>query len=461
MPLWKKTTTICAALLISAPFASESLAQRLSPLTPLPMSSLSVPKNANAEAQKSIFELAPEAPVQRLTRSYNPLKPMAAPDAPIVKLAKRPIFNPRGRSNAVPTIATTPTQNVQQVKSSRLSLRPVDSAAAALANQVKDLAKESARNASVSPVAEANLPAVLAEAKPSEKITPLASTASVATTKTAVGVTNDFPLAAATPSVVVRSPFVQPGNPNRYLFVVENIGTVDAASTRVDLRVPAGVILKQVVADSASSTARHAIVRIDELKAGAKSILEVEIQPTTVDVTFETSLTLETKRSFRGATLPKRGIASSVPTADSGVDSATSNVATQVSYKGTASTGAGPSTADAKLSANVEGPVMLAAGETGDFVIVVKNPNRSEASRIVVQLAIPKGLKITTLDREAWINDDDNTISWELSSLGAGQEEAIQYKAVGKTTGQQVQKVALGMADVYQGDAKLVTLVSQ
>ena len=480
MPLWKKTTTICAALLISAPFASESLAQRLSPLTPLPMPSLSAPENAGAEAQKSIFELAPEAPVRRLTRSYNPLKPMAAPDAPIVKLAKRPVFNPSGRSNAVPVIATAVKQNIEQVKSSRLSLRPVGSAAAALANQVKDLAKESAnqakesaKNASVSPVAEANLPAVVAEAKPSEKITPLASTAPVATTKTAVGVTNDFPLAAATPSVVVRSPFVQPGNPNRYLFVVENIGTVDAASTRVDLRVPAGVILKQVVADSASSTARHAIVRIDELKAGAKSILEVEIQPTNVDVTFETSLTLETKRSFRGATLPKRGIASSVPTAASAMESATSNVATQVSYKGaastgstasaeaTASTGTAPSTVDANLSANVEGPVMLAAGETGDFAIVVKNPNRGEASRIVVQLSIPKGLKITTLDREAWINDDDNTISWELSSLGAGQEEAIQYKAVGKTTGQQVQKVTLGMADVYQGDAKLVTLVSQ
>ena len=113
------------------------------------------------------------------------------------------------------------------------------------------------------------------------------------------------------------------------------------------------------------------------------------------------------------------------------------------------------------ISATVEGPVLLPAGETGEFAIVVKNPNYGEASNVIVQLAIPQGLKITTLDREAWINDEDNTISWELSSLGARQEEAIQYHAVGKSSGQQVQKVTLGMSDVYQGDAKLVTLVSQ
>ena len=293
-------------------------------------------------------------------------------------------------------------------------------------------------------------------------LTPLPKSALVATSKTAVGLTNDFPLAATTPSVVVRSPFVQPGNPNRYLFVVENIGTVDAANTRVDLRVPAGVVLKQVVADSASSTARHAIVRIDEIKAGRKEILEVEIQPTTVDVTFETSLVLETKRSFHGLTLPGQSVASSVPSATSPSTPTASSVTSQVSLKNTESTDTSPVAAgNGNLSASVEGPVMLSTGETGDFAIVVKNPNYGDASNVVVQLAIPQGLKITILDREAWINDEDNTISWELSSLGARQEETIQYKAVGKSSGQQMQKVTLGMADVYQGEAKLVTLVSQ
>ena len=104
---------------------------------------------------------------------------------------------------------------------------------------------------------------------------------------------------------------------------------------------------------------------------------------------------------------------------------------------------------------------MLTGGESGNFSIVVKNPNHAPASGIVVQLEMPRGIKITTLDREAWINDEDQTISWELPSLAAGQEAVIQYKAVGKSYGQQLQKVRLGMNEVYQGDAKLVTLVAQ
>lgn len=465
MPLWKKTTTICAALLVSAPFASESLAQRLSPLTPLPMPSAMATNNT--EVEESIFfdveptpaQTAPvETPAPPQPRMSNPLKPMAVPGAPIVKLATRPVLESSVPAEPAASVRHIPAHKVNQAELGRLL--GISSAPAA------EEKPELLETIEIEDVVEAQLPAARTAMKSSSILMPLPASALVATSKTAVGLTNDFPLAATTPSVVVRSPFVQPGNPNRYLFVVENIGTVDAASTRVDLRVPAGVVLKQVVADSASSTARHAIIRIDDLKAGAKSILEVEIQPTAVDVTFDTSLTLETKRSFHGLTLPQKNLASYVPPAVS-----TNNLAA-VSTNNPAMTGAtfentelidtSPVTAgNGNLSASVEGPVLLAAGETGDFAIVVKNPNYGDAANVIVQLTIPQGLKITTLDREAWINDEDNTISWEISSLGARQEEAIQYKAIGKSYGQQIQKVTLGMADVYQGDAQLVTLVSQ
>ena len=456
MPLCKKTTTICALLLISSPLATESLAQGLSPLTPLPMPSAVVANNA--EPQESVFFDAepslPEAPIGRQSRSYNPLKPMASPGAPIVRLAERPVFETNTPVKSAVSVRHIAADKINQAELGRLLAKASATPAETVYEPVKTDDTETA--------SQLQLPVARTAKKPMKILTPLPKSALVATSKTAVGLTNDFPLAATTPSVVVRSPFVQPGNPNRYLFVVENIGTVDAANTRVDLRVPAGVVLKQVVADSASSTARHAIVRIDEIKAGRKEILEVEIQPTTVDVTFETSLVLETKRSFHGLTLPGQSVASSVPSATSPSTPTASSVTSQVSLKNTESTDTSPVAAgNGNLSASVEGPVMLSTGETGDFAIVVKNPNYGDASSIVVQLAIPQGLKITILDREAWINDEDNTISWELSSLGARQEETIQYKAVGKSSGQQMQKVTLGMADVYQGEAKLVTLVSQ
>jgi len=414
MPLWKKTTTICAALLISAPFASQSLAQRLSPLTPLPMPSASAAQNVEPQEESIFFDVEPalpQAPIRRQARTYNPLKPMAAPGAPIVKLAERPVFETVTPAKPAASVRQIPAHKVNQAELGRLL---------ALASEPD---AEPAEITDAKLMASPEIPMARTATLPTSILTPLPKSAYVATSKTAVGLTNDFPLAATTPSVVVRSPFVQPGNQNRYLFVVENIGTVDAFNTRVDLRVPAGVVLKQVVADSASSTARHAIVRIDELKAGRKAIFPAAMPSTTLE---------------------------------------TSSVASQVSFKNTESIDTSPVNAgNGSLSASVEGPVLLPAGETGDFAIVVKNPNYGEASSVIVQLAIPEGLKITTLDREAWINDEDNTISWELSSLEARQEETIQYKAVGKSFGQQVQKVTLGMADVYQGDATLVTLVSQ
>jgi hypothetical protein len=458
MPLWKTTTTICAALLFSAPLPCQSLAQQLSPLTPLPMPSAAATNNPD-QPESIFYDVEPAVPktlVQRKPRFSNPLKPMTEPGAPIVKLATRPVFEKSQTATPTASVRHLPAHKVNQAELGRLlgisnAVAPNEPTAAA------DAAKP-AKPDGVPSAAAAELPVARTAMGPTSMLTPLSKSEFITTTKTAVGVTNDFPLAATTPSVVVRSPFVQPGNPNRYLFVVENIGSVDASNTRVDLRVPAGVVLKQVVADSASSTARHAIVRIDELKAGAKAILEVEIQPTNVDVSFDTSLTMETKQSFSGLTLPASGGAGGVTT----VAPANTNVASQVSFKKTQPTEAADVAAgNGSLSATVDGPVLLSAGETGEFSIVVKNPNFEQASNIIVQLNIPQGLTITTLDREAWINDEDNTISWELSSVGARHEEVILYKAVGKSFGQQVQKVTLGMDDVYQGDANLVTLVSQ
>ena len=283
MPLWKKTTTVCITLLISVPFASESLAQRHSPLTPLPMPSASATSGAKESMFFDVPPAVPKTPAPRQSRSYNPIKPMAVPGSPVVRLAKRPDFEVSAPAKPA-SVRHIPAHKVNQAELDRLLA--ISSAASAKPVKV----------AEAQPVGRFHLPAASPVSKPVSILTPLPNSALVETSKTAVAVTNDFPLAATTPSVVVRSPFVQPGNPNRYLFVVENIGTVDAASARIDLRVPAGVVLKQVVADSASSTARHAIVRIDDLKAGEKDILEVEIQPTTFEVNFETSLTLETKR---------------------------------------------------------------------------------------------------------------------------------------------------------------------
>ena len=102
----------------------------------------------------------------------------------------------------------------------------------------------------------------------------------------------------ASPDVVIRAPFVQPHNPYLYLFVVENVGSVDATVAAVDLYVPQGVTIAKVSPTPLSSDAQWVHVRLTDLVAGAKSIIEVEISPTSNAVEFSTRLALESVQTF-------------------------------------------------------------------------------------------------------------------------------------------------------------------
>jgi hypothetical protein len=343
---------------------------------------------------------------------------------------------------------------------------------------------------------------------------------------------------AASPEIVIRTPFVQPHKPNNYLFVVENVGAVDATTAAVDLFVADGVEIIGVMPNTATSTPRRAHVRLTGLKAGSTSIIEVQVRPTSNVVEFQTRLSSESVHKFTTTANPNfaavepnlvaksstRSIAvpqtkpamvspltplaidaakatpalpfegSNLVAASPGVASPTSvadsspgrtgkaqppNIANAItrmtqSTKGTpaslvgatkrvtvAKDGASTPAADALLTATVDGPVVLSAQEVADFSITVTNPNPTPASEIVVQLAVPAGLKVTVLDREAWFDEENQTISWEIDNLAAGLQETIKYRAIGQANGQQNQKVTVGMRNVYQGKAQLVTLVSQ
>lgn len=351
---------------------------------------------------------------------------------------------------------------------------------------------------------------------------------------------------AASPEIIIRTPFVQPHNPNLYLFVVENVGTVDATAAAVDLYVPQGVVITNVVPATATNTAQRAHIRLTDLKAGSKSIIEVEVSPTTDVVEFQTRMSLESVHKFTTAanpnfvarslpatpltppttsqtsktltipTTPVESIASATPSTPSELSTPAAttlplkplvplaisppaapvekavaavaksavaeaidttgrsgkaqppNIANAIANNANASQAqlvsstkvAAQATADAKLTATVDGPVTLNAQQAADFSITVTNPNQTEATGIIVQLSVPAGLKVTVLDREAWFDEANQTISWEINQLGSGQQETIQYRAVGQAIGQQNQKVTIGMQDVYQGKAQLVTLVS-
>lgn len=119
----------------------------------------------------------------------------------------------------------------------------------------------------------------------------------------------DAPEGIASPDIMIRPPFVQPDTPNLYLFVVENVGNVDATGATVDLNVSQDATIVNVVPAPSAGNGQWAHVRLKDMAAGSKSIIEVEVKPTTKVVEFVTRLTLESLQTF--ATAPSPSFASS------------------------------------------------------------------------------------------------------------------------------------------------------
>lgn len=280
---------------------------------------------------------------------------------------------------------------------------------------------------------------------------------------------------AASPSVVLRAPYVRPGFPHRYLFVVENNGTVVADAAKIDFRVPSGIVMKQITAARVSSTARHAVVRVPSLQPGDRSLIEIEVAPTQQEFKFDASLQLSSiekvaqtpaiEATNAGYTMPLRpaagaSIANIANTTDASNTHASAS-APQTQYDAVAASAVSMPIAGAKLDSKLNGPVLLGIGESANFSVVVKNPSAEIAKDIVVQLAVPQGIQITVLDREAWVNEENQTMAWEIPAIAAGESATIRYEAIGLANGQQNQVVSVGKSGDFQGNAQLVTLVSE
>lgn len=116
---------------------------------------------------------------------------------------------------------------------------------------------------------------------------------------------------------------------------------------------------------------------------------------------------------------------------------------------------------DFQLQAAIRGPQHAVSGEENEYEVVVTNTHNIDAKDVLIQLHVPTGLRVTTLDRDAWFDDQKRTATWHLSKLTGGQSETIRYLAVVRAEGSQRQQITLGMNDSYQGQAEFESIVIQ
>lgn len=93
----------------------------------------------------------------------------------------------------------------------------------------------------------------------------------------------------------------------------------------------------------------------------------------------------------------------------------------------------------ATLTTQLSGPLKMELGATGDFIILVANPTHSTVKNVAVTLDLPDGLDVVVLDRQAWIDQEDRTVTWRLPTVISGDEVFIRYR-VKATTGGDIQQ---------------------
>lgn len=95
------------------------------------------------------------------------------------------------------------------------------------------------------------------------------------------------------------------------------------------------------------------------------------------------------------------------------------------------------------MNVQISGPQLMAQGSTGDFAIRVWNLSDSRISNVNVVLDLPVGMDVVVLDRHAWTDQKNRTITWRLSDLVSGAEALIQYRVQATRDGMSPQRVQI------------------
>ena len=106
-----------------------------------------------------------------------------------------------------------------------------------------------------------------------------------------------------------------------------------------------------------------------------------------------------------------------------------------------------------QLKTKIDGPQHAVTGEEAEYQVSIENASTEDVDDVLVQLAIPTGIEVTVLDRDAWFDGKARTITWKLPKVAAGANETIRYLAKMVSSDGHLQKITLGVANQFRGQA--------
>ena len=113
-----------------------------------------------------------------------------------------------------------------------------------------------------------------------------------------------------------------------------------------------------------------------------------------------------------------------------------------------------------ELKVFAAGPNLNFVNQDGIYTIKVDNSGEVNVSDVEVVLAIPHGMKVTTINRQADMNEASGTLQWKFPVIEARSTETIQLKALATKPGQQVCNILISSKETREKEFKLTTEVA-
>lgn len=106
------------------------------------------------------------------------------------------------------------------------------------------------------------------------------------------------------------------------------------------------------------------------------------------------------------------------------------------------------------------GPNMNFVDRDGIYSIKVDNSGEVDVSDVAVALAIPRGMKVTTINRQAKMDEATQTLTWKFKNIKARSNETIQLRAVSTEPGEQVCRISVASNETRKSEFMLKTAIA-
>ena len=113
-----------------------------------------------------------------------------------------------------------------------------------------------------------------------------------------------------------------------------------------------------------------------------------------------------------------------------------------------------------ELKVSAVGPDMNFVERDGIYTIAVDNAGETDVKNVQVTLAVPPGMKVTTISRQAKVNSKTGTLNWTFPNLKAQSNETIQLKATALQAGEQVCRIVVSSDETNEKEFALKTVVA-